>query len=79
MNEAKFQMNQRVQVEVGGDTSCSIEITVKYDNPKQAEGFIRRAKLFMVYASEYPNAQLDLLKGAIKTLPAGDSRTDAKK
>ena len=75
MSEAIFTRAQTTTVQLGTSTA-KITVKVEYTNPAEAKSFLERVANFVKYCEEYPNAQLDLLKNALTSLPGGDSRTN---
>ena len=75
MSEAIFTRAQTTTVQLGHSTA-KITVKVEYTNPLGAKSFLERVGNFLKYCEEYPNAQLDLLKNALTSLPGGDSRTN---
>lgn len=76
MSEAKYKRTQTATVDLGAGFA-KITVIVEYDKPKLADPLLKRVDNFVKYCDEYPNAQLDLLKNNLTTIPAGDSRTDS--
>lgn len=77
MSEANYKRSQTALVQLGHSTA-KLTVLVEYKSPHDAEEYLDRVDSFLKYSEEYPDAQLDLLKNRLTTLPAGDSRTDSQ-
>lgn len=77
MSEANYKRSQTALVQLGHSTA-KVTVLVEYKSPQEAEEYLKRVDSFVKYSEEYPDAQLDLLKNNLTTLPVGDSRTGLK-
>lgn len=76
MSEANYKRSQTALVQLGHSTA-KVTVIVEYKSPRDANEYLKRVDSFLKYSEEYPDAQLDLLKNNLTTLPVGDSRTDS--
>lgn len=77
MSEANYKRSQTALVQLGHSTA-KLTVIVEYKSPHDADEYLKRVDSFLKYSEEYPDAQLDLLKNNLTTLPVGDSRTDSQ-
>jgi hypothetical protein len=75
MPKTSYVRKQTSEVLLEG-SSATVQIIVGYEKPKHAADLLAKVDMFARWCEEYPNAQLDLLKGELTSLSAGDSRTD---